>query len=279
MHDFDVDTEEYLRQIKDYFYKFDWDMYAFRQQQIELLIKNLGKDVIVELKGEKFLLNYYEGELDEESLRVFISMLDEEKFKNFKSITPTRRRAIANFKIYFADNDNLTVIRTTPEPFAQSTALIKNDTTDWRIIGRSFTQANDSLIDENLFNIIKGISKRLFHANKNIKTIDLVLHFTQIVATGKGIASNSPEGIHQDGMDYIVSALVVDRINVKGGKSIIYCKDKTTPIFETVLMPGFGLMQPDAGTDLWHTVEPIAPKDISKPAFRSTIGFDFSYRC
>ena len=36
------------------------------------------------------------------------------------------------------------------------------------------------------------------------------------------IFENSPEGVHQMGADYIVSALVINRINLKGGISDIY---------------------------------------------------------
>ena len=39
-------------------------------------------------------------------------------------------------------------------------------------------------------------------------------------------ATNAPEGIHQDGADYIVSALVLERKNIKGGKALYTVKTK-----------------------------------------------------
>ncbi|MDY3245082.1 2OG-Fe dioxygenase family protein [Campylobacter sp.] len=43
-------------------------------------------------------------------------------------------------------------------------------------------------------------------------------------------STNSPEGIHQDGMDFIMSAFVIDRKNINGAKSIIYENDKNKNI-------------------------------------------------
>ena len=81
--------------------------------------------------------------------------------------------------------------------------------------------------------------------------------------------SNSPEGLHQDGFPFIVSALVVERENIYGGESEIYAGDKKTLILKTALQPGFGLLQPDLGSDLWHLVTPILGA-----GYRSSIGFD-----
>ncbi|MCR2089001.1 2OG-Fe dioxygenase family protein [Campylobacter upsaliensis] len=64
-------------------------------------------------------------------------------------------------------------------------------------------------------------------------------------------ATNSPEGIHQDGMDFIMSAFVVERKNIRGAKSIIYMEDKKTRIFETILKDGQGILQVDANSPLW----------------------------
>ena len=96
-----------------------------------------------------------------------------------------------------------------------------------------------------------------------------------LVETAKErITSNSPEGIHQDGYDYIVSALVVERKNISGGISEIFANDKKSKILSTTLQPGFGLLQPDLNTDLWHHVTKIQP--TSDIGFRSSIGFDIA---
>ena len=83
-------------------------------------------------------------------------------------------------------------------------------------------------------------------------------------------------GIHQDGMDYIVSALVISRSNISGGRSIIYGNDKSTRILEVELCPGQGILQPDKNTQLWHDVTPIQSLDDISAGSRSTLGFDFT---
>lgn len=52
-------------------------------------------------------------------------------------------------------------------------------------------------------------------------------------------------------MDFIMSAFVVERKNIRGAKSIIYMEDKKTRIFETILKEGQGILQVDANSPLW----------------------------
>jgi hypothetical protein len=132
------------------------------------------------------------------------------------------------------------------------------------------------MISEDIYLIITQLAKRILRYHQAITSMTVCVHFTQIIASPNNTATNSPEGIHQDGMDYVVSALVIDRENVSGGKSIIFsANDAGKVLFETTLKPGHGIFQPDKGTDLWHIVEPITALDKTRPAYRSTIGFDF----
>jgi len=89
-------------------------------------------------------------------------------------------------------------------------------------------------------------------------------------------ADNAPEGIHQDGADYIVSALVIERRNVQGGTSIIYGPDKQTIYLTVTLQPGQGIFQADQGSDLWHDVTPIVLELNSSggEGVRNILGFD-----
>ena len=66
----------------------------------------------------------------------------------------------------------------------------------------------------------------------------ITVHHTFIFCKDGKKSTNSPEGIHQDGMDFIMSAFVIDKKNINGAKSIIYANDKKTKIFETILKNG-----------------------------------------
>ncbi|CZE49484.1 2OG-Fe dioxygenase family protein [Campylobacter geochelonis] len=111
----------------------------------------------------------------------------------------------------------------------------------------------------------------------NILKFKLIVHHTLIFCIDGNISTNSPEGIHQDGMDFIMSAFIVERKNIKGAKSIIYNNmfNKFNKILEITLKEGYGILQPDMNTSLWHEVTEIFSIDKNKPAYRSSIGFDF----
>ena len=75
------------------------------------------------------------------------------------------------------------------------------------------------------------------------------------------VVTNSPEGIHQDGMDFIVPALIIDRVNIQGGQSLVYdargvpLRENGYPDFieqspnsRVLLPPGHGMLHPDRGS-------------------------------
>jgi hypothetical protein len=104
--------------------------------------------------------------------------------------------------------------------------------------------------------------------------LTVTFHETGTVARqGRG-ATNAPEGVHQDGADYIVSALVVERVNVEGGMSLIV-DDDTGTVFSVVLEPGQGIFQADRGSSLWHYVTPILLGGEGRDeGVRNIFGFD-----
>ena len=94
---------------------------------------------------------------------------------------------------------------------------------------------------------------------------------------------NAPEGVHEDGAQYIMSALVIDRKNITGGATQIFEKKRKTQqlLFQKELSPGEFSFQADTGeektfgNDLWHFVTPIHAIDNGK-ATRDIIGFDIN---
>ena len=272
IEELEINSNVYINHMKDYFYSLEWDNYLLKQNQINFLTQNLPS-YINDDKTNDLYLQYYSYTSEDSAINPLIDLLAAEQKIQFNKIQPTRRRSIAQFKVIKSTNQ-IKIERYYNNSFEQEQA--KSISYDWRMHKRIFKQADDAVFNKDFHNLITGLSQKIFLQHPTQQMLDLVVHLTQIVATAETHASNSPEGIHQDGMDYIVSALVIERQNVNGGKSIVFGKDKQSRIFETTLMPGYGLLQPDKGTDLWHTVESIYPQDPSSPAFRSTIGFDFS---
>ncbi len=99
----------------------------------------------------------------------------------------------------------------------------------------------------------------------------------------KVLGENSPEGVHEDGAPYIISALVINRQHADGGISQVYEQlenGKKELVFERTLASGEFLFQGDTGeeliygNDLWHYVTGISPTAGAEVGIRDIIGFD-----
>ena len=97
----------------------------------------------------------------------------------------------------------------------------------------------------------------------------------------------APEGVHQDGADFIVSAIVIDKKNCVGGESMIFFdkpqnsqqEGDNAPsklIAKHTLGIGEGVFQADMLTDYWHGVTPVKAIDSNQEAYRAILGFDFN---
>ena len=103
-----------------------------------------------------------------------------------------------------------------------------------------------------------------------IKSLTVEVHQVRQIAYPGQESHNSPEGIHRDGADYIVSAFLMNRINIRGGNSIIYNRDKKE-IYRTTLRDEEGLFQEDR--ERWHHVSGIEPI-VDRIGFRDILGVD-----
>lgn len=186
---------------------------------------------------------------------------------NFKSY---RKRLISK---YLVTLDKNRIERVDSGVFAQSLALVDDDSFDYRKMDRVFKELPDALFDDDLRKIIFFVLNKI-RSFTGFSNFQLIVHHTFIFCENANIATNSPEGVHQDGMDFIMSAFVVERKNVKGAKSIIYGGDKKNKLFECTLKDGQGILQADLNTDLWHEVTEISQIDLNEMAYRSSIGFD-----
>jgi hypothetical protein len=87
----------------------------------------------------------------------------------------------------------------------------------------------------------------------------------------------APEGMHQDGSPFIVSALVIERRNVVGGVSSVYYNQTDGLALEFELLPGFGILQSDTHNEYWHRVSAIYPVVPSEISYRSIVGLDIDF--
>jgi hypothetical protein len=107
------------------------------------------------------------------------------------------------------------------------------------------------------------------------QTWEVRIHQIRIVATPQEPGLPAPEGIHQDGTDFLTLHLV-RRHNVVGAESTIYNLQRH-PIGQfTFRDPLDSLILEDPR--ILHGVTPVYPADGNSPGIRDLLGVDFLYR-
>jgi len=184
------------------------------------------------------------------------------KESNLNTIKPWRRRAICHFAIRNFETLPL-------EPISAPAFL--QYVNDYRELPRVF-QTIEPGVMENVFlkNFIRFIAKTV-HAMTGCQTLRITAHQMRQITVKGQISTNAPEGVHQDGVDYVVPALVIARENISGGESLIYDKRKRV-IYERTLTPGEALLHSER--DFYHNVGPIRAVDDRQPSYRDIFGLD-----
>lgn len=274
LEDCEINLTAFLEKTAGYYSEFEWDQYLYRQTQIEFIKKEIPLADQVKF-SDRLWLDYYVGKSSFSDLDLVLEKLSNEKLETLLAIKPTRKRAVSEFELSY--KNGWSVERVSAKKFGQKYAVISDDKSiDYRRAERVFSELPEEKTDKSLLVILRYLAEKIANGDKSISKFNVVVHYTKIICYPGMPSTNAPEGIHQDGMDYIVSALVVERNNIEGGKSIIYGNDKRTPILEMELKPGQGILQPDRGSELWHTVTPVTSKNGIERGTRSTIGFDFT---
>ncbi len=96
----------------------------------------------------------------------------------------------------------------------------------------------------------------------------LDIHQFRIEATSEFIGRPTPEGIHRDGVNFVLMMLV-NRENVAGGISALYDVDKKLITQDSLLEPLDMFLVDDA--QIFHGVNPIEPEDPQLPAVRDML--------
>ena len=278
----EVDAKTFVKYFAALSPELAWDPYDVRRMQVDFLIKAFPKDKTI---LENRLPDYFTGKKDKRTYRKWISQLSERKRAEFDKIQPWRRRSVSKF-IIKEIKKGLSVKRVAVPQFTQGVAVA-----DIRSLPRIFKEApthhveNDHFYDlmKKVFKVVKGVRAKI---GKQVSKLSITAHFMSVKATRAHPGDNSPEGAHEDGADYIISALVVKRQNLKGGQTQIIemlPDGKKEIIYKHTLQPGEFVFQADTrdeliyGTDLWHHVTPFHIADPEKgDGWRDIIGFDIN---
>lgn len=247
--------------IKHTFDALPEDIYERKLRQVQFLKARFPENR--ERLGS-FLVDYYASDTALSSINDLLSKLPSSDQKHFHSIPSSRRRTISKFIIERTARYSVRLERISAGVFSQTYAH-----GDFPLyLPRVFEESSSELTEEAGFQaLLRILCKEAFEYTE-AKSMTLVVHQVTTSAT-----SNHPfilpEGIHQDGADFIVSAIPIVMENVDIPASTIYDKEQV-PIFTSHLQIGEGLFHDDHS--YWHSVSDL--HTTAKQGKRGTLGFD-----
>lgn len=265
-----VNLNELINSASPTFDNLEWDYYDLKLKRINYL-QQIFPAKRHELQA--LLSSYFQdNELDFKGLEIYLKNLSQGQLKFYKSLQPFRKRSIGYYELSINASGVWQSTISKGKSFSQNTS-------DYRSIPRQFPPMEVSLLTCNQMDkITKKLAHMVSEIRPTVSKISITVHQVETVARPNSPASNSPEGIHQDGADYIVSALVLERKEISGGKSKIYSENEKNLLFVHELQKGEGIFQADRNTNLYHEVTNIHVQDERKNirGFRRTLGFDIN---
>jgi hypothetical protein len=268
---FGINKAAFLDYIRPTFSILHLDPYDATRNKIGFLKKRFPEEAA---RLDLFLAEYYAGKEELDEVFDLILRLDSADVREFDRIgmTGRRKRSIARFILS----------RKAAEPGVwhqqrvPATSFQQNvDVGDARALVRTFHEAPAAVADyPPMRTIMSRMADMIRLRHPEVRVLRLSFHQMFIFTDAMSVGENAPEGIHQDGTDYVISALVIERAGIVGGESIVYAPDKKTEIFRYTLAEGEGLFQDDK--TLWHYVTPIKENPASPLRYghRSILGFD-----
>lgn len=238
----------------------DPDSYRIHESDWLDLWRNLGE---LQFTNSLAGIDFWSSRLSDTRLR-----------SRIEEIRPHRRRSSYQF-LATPVNEGWLLIDAGCPTFFQSVA-------DSRSRARRFAPTPESVrLDEGVRQFVCSACQLVAQSACMVsKRLKVTLHQMLTYAEPDKGGMPAPEGHHQDGVDFIVSALVIERSNVVGGRSrISYDKHGRDIAYERELQPGEGILQADADADLafHHGVSAVYRDNPDKPGFRSILGLDVEF--
>ncbi|WP_066384770.1 MULTISPECIES: 2OG-Fe dioxygenase family protein [unclassified Anabaena] len=121
-------------------------------------------------------------------------------------------------------------------------------------VKREFAELEDALIELDSF---KKLVLAFTDSCKLHPEAEIGVHQIRTICTPENFGNPAPEGIHQDGTDFI-GIFSVHRDNILGGETHLYTAKKEKPVFSKILHPGELLLVNDH--EFFHFTTPIKPQ-------------------
>lgn len=243
----------------------EWDHYDVHRSQLEYLAAQGG---LVASEASR-IQGLAEPGSAVEQLRALVATLPDALNHHLNGLRPHRRRAMRRYRLERAAGGDWSIDLRDDRSFRQAV-------TGYRAQPRTFALIDSGIsAHPGLLALLAAMAETVHRYRPDARALDVYAHQVTVVARPGQHGHPAPEGLHQDGADFIVSAVVIERDNVTGGVSRVFDGREGTLVVETELQRGEGIFQADAGSNLWHEITPIALEDASRNGHRMTLGFDF----
>jgi hypothetical protein len=122
-------------------------------------------------------------------------------------------------------------------------------------VKREFAELDDALIELEIF---KNLILAFYDSCKLHPEAEIGVHQIRTICSTNNLGNPAPEGIHQDGTDFI-GIFAAGRDNIQGGETHLYTAKKEKPVFNKVLKPGEIILVNDH--EFFHFTTPIKPEN------------------
>ena len=139
-------------------------------------------------------------------------------------------------------------------------------------IERWFEPIRPEILAGRTFQRVLGFCLRLFGGLIPGAAWRIECHQFRIEARADAAGQPTPEGVHRDGVDYVL-VLLVNRTNIESGTTTVHGPDGTVLGSFTLSAPFDAALVDDARVK--HGVTPVRPVDAAQPAFRDVLVVTF----
>jgi hypothetical protein len=135
-------------------------------------------------------------------------------------------------------------------------------------IERWFEPVRPEILASESFRAIVGFTLALYSPLKPRASWHIECHQFRIEARPEAAGQPTPEGVHRDGVDYVL-VLLVARRNIESGTTTVHALDDRTLGSFTLTEPLDAALVDDARVK--HGVTPVRPIDPAPPAYRDVL--------
>lgn len=139
-------------------------------------------------------------------------------------------------------------------------------------IERWFEPIRPAVVASEPFRKVLGFCLRLFGGLRPEADWHIECHQFRIEARTDAAGQPTPEGVHRDGVDYVL-VLLVNRNNIASGTTTVHDLSGRTLGSFTLSTPLDAALVDDAR--VMHGVTPVHPVDASRPAYRDVLVVTF----